>query len=48
MNPLTLEWVEKVKFRYPGESADKHLAQKAVNICKIFRQSVRQSLGLHS
>ena len=35
-----------VNFRYPGESADKSMARKAVAICKKFRGEVRRSLGL--
>ncbi|HBW22057.1 MAG: hypothetical protein A2X28_09555 [Elusimicrobia bacterium GWA2_56_46] len=36
-----------VKFRYPGESANAATALEARNLCKAFRKTVRDSLGLH-
>jgi len=33
-------------FRYPGESADKQMAQRAAAISKNFRTFSRKSLGL--
>lgn len=35
-----------VAFRYPGESADKEEAAEALKICREFRKTARQSLGL--
>jgi HEPN domain-containing protein len=35
-----------VRFRYPGESADKMDAQDAVRIMKAFRRDIRDGLGL--
>ncbi len=54
VEPLWEAWREElgtlsdyaVNFRYPGESADKSMARKAVAICKKFRGEVRRSLGL--
>lgn len=37
-----------VEFRYPGASADFEIAKLALRICKSFRTTVRQSLGLSS
>ena len=56
MKPLTSEWVEKaekdwdyaVEFRYPGASADLKIAKVAQKICKSFRATARQSLGLEA
>jgi HEPN domain-containing protein len=35
-----------VEFRYPGASADLETAKLARKVCKSFRATVRQSLGL--
>lgn len=35
-----------VEYRYPGASADLETAKKALKICKSFRATARQSLGL--
>ena len=35
-----------VEFRYPGASADLKIAKLALRICKSFRATARQSLGL--
>lgn len=35
-----------VEVRYPGASADLELAKTALNVCKSFRITARQSLGL--
>ncbi len=35
-----------VEFRYPGASADLEIAKNSWNVCKSFRISARQSLGL--
>lgn len=35
-----------VKFRYPGESADKETSLNARNMCKSFRKTVRASMNL--
>lgn len=35
-----------VEFRYPGASADLEIAKLARKICKSFRETARQSLGL--
>lgn len=35
-----------VEFRYPGASADLEIAKLARKICKSFRATARQSLGL--
>jgi HEPN domain-containing protein len=37
-----------VEFRYPGETADKEIAKKAIEIGKQIRGLVRSSLGLPS
>lgn len=37
-----------VEFRYPGESADKSMAQQAVEICTDLRSTIRKGLGLDS
>jgi len=37
-----------IDFRYPGESADKALARKALDACQAVRKRVRLSLGLKS
>ncbi len=36
-----------VEFRYPGASADLELAKTVLNICKSFRKTARQSLGIY-
>jgi HEPN domain-containing protein len=36
-----------VEFRYPGMSADLELARNALKICKSFRETARQSLGVY-
>lgn len=51
MNELTTEWVEKmdrysVRFRYPGESADKEEARRAFETSKLVRRFMRAKLGL--
>ncbi len=33
-------------YRYPGESSSKEEAQEAIKVCKSFRDTARQSLGL--
>ncbi len=38
--------VYAVDFRYPGDSADKEEARKAVKLCRSVRETVRLSLGL--
>lgn len=35
-----------IEFRYPGASADLEIAKRAQTICKSFRATARQSLGL--
>jgi hypothetical protein len=35
-----------VDYRYPGESADKEIAGKAVSACKEVRAKIRGVLGL--
>ncbi len=35
-----------VEVRYPGASADLELAKSALKVCKSFRATARQSLGL--
>ena len=35
-----------VEFRYPGASADLEIAKLAQKVCKSFRATARQSLGL--
>ncbi|MBC8503725.1 MAG: HEPN domain-containing protein [Chloroflexi bacterium] len=35
-----------IEYRYPGITADKDTAQKALKICKNIRIAIRQSLGL--
>lgn len=35
-----------VKFRYPGDSADKVEAKEAVKNCRLIRKTVRQSFAL--
>lgn len=35
-----------VVYRYPGETAGKESARKAVKICRAFRKTARQHLGL--
>ncbi len=35
-----------VKFRYPGESADKKTALEALAMCNFFRKTVRASMNL--
>ncbi|HEX6034744.1 MAG TPA: HEPN domain-containing protein [Anaerolineales bacterium] len=35
-----------VEFRYPGASADLKIAKLAQKICKSFRATARQSMGL--
>ncbi len=35
-----------VEFRYPGASADLDIAKLALKICKSFRETARQSLGM--
>jgi len=35
-----------VEIRYPGASADLELAKTALKVCKSFRATARQSLGL--
>jgi HEPN domain-containing protein len=37
-----------VEFRYPGASADLEVAKTAQGVCKSFRTTARQSLGLKS
>jgi HEPN domain-containing protein len=37
-----------VEFRYPGASADLKIAKVAQKICKSFRATARQSLGLEA
>jgi HEPN domain-containing protein len=37
-----------VEFRYPGASADLKIAKLAQKICKSFRATARQSLGLRT
>ena len=37
-----------VEFRYPGESATKEDARRAGRLCRIFRERVRESLGLRN
>jgi HEPN domain-containing protein len=37
-----------VEFRYPGASADLRIAKVAQKICKSFRATARQSLGLRA
>ncbi len=54
MKPLTHEWVAKaegdfaVKFRYPGESANREIAMEARKLCRLFRNAVRETLGLEA
>jgi HEPN domain-containing protein len=36
-----------VRYRYPGESADRDEAKAALTICREIRTKVRTSLGLH-
>jgi HEPN domain-containing protein len=43
---LTVLTAFAVEFRYPGESADRALAQEAVRRCTTFRLMARTSLGL--
>lgn len=38
--------VFSVKFRYPGESASKEMAKKAIADCRKVRETARQSLKL--
>jgi len=40
--------VYAVKFRYPGESADKPQALEARKRCRFFRRVARESLGLET
>jgi HEPN domain-containing protein len=35
-----------VHYRYPGESADRSTALRARSLCRSFRKTARQSLGL--
>jgi HEPN domain-containing protein len=35
-----------VEFRYPGHTADKAIAQKAIKDCKQVREALRTALGL--
>ena len=35
-----------VRFRYPGEAATKVMAQRARQLCRSFRTTARQALGL--
>lgn len=35
-----------VKFRYPGDSADKLEAKETVKHCRLIRETVRQAFGL--
>ncbi len=35
-----------VSYRYPGEEADKELAREAFKLCRAFRKTARQHLGL--
>lgn len=37
-----------VKFRYPGESADKKTASAALAICRTFRKAARESMRLRN
>ena len=37
-----------VEFRYPGESATKENARRAGRLCRIFRERLRESLGLRN
>ena len=37
-----------VEFRYPGESATKDDARRAGRLCRVFRERLRESLGLPS
>jgi hypothetical protein len=37
-----------VEFRYPGASADLEVAKTAQRVCKSFRTTARQSIGLKS
>lgn len=37
-----------VSFRYPGESADEESAHDAQHRCRLFRDAVRESLGLEA
>lgn len=37
-----------VKFRYPGESANKKTATAAMNMCRAFRKAARESMGLRN
>jgi len=43
---LTALNIFAVDFRYPGESADKELATKAINLCKEVRKIIRKVLRL--
>ncbi|MBU0512880.1 MAG: HEPN domain-containing protein [Chloroflexi bacterium] len=54
IEPFWMVYIEQVRsltdyaveFRYPGESADKETARKAVKLCEQIRGTVRQRLGL--
>jgi len=37
-----------VKFRYPGEAANKKTATMALDICRAFRKTARESMGLRN
>jgi HEPN domain-containing protein len=37
-----------IEFRYPGASADLEIARNAQRVCKSFRTTPRQSLGVKS
>lgn len=37
-----------VEYRYPGVTAEKETARKALNICKNIRDEVRRNLGLEA
>lgn len=37
-----------VKFRYPGESANKEIAAEARKLCKLYRKAAREALGLEA
>lgn len=37
-----------VKFRYPGEAANKKTATMALDMCRAFRKTARESMGLRS
>lgn len=49
MRPLLTELnAFAVDYRYPGESADKEIAGKAVRACKEVRTKIRDILGLRN